>query len=61
MSREHRNKLTLDALLIMPVQRIPRYELLIKVSDNPILSLKQTAEFERKLTQLTHLLQNETQ
>lgn len=31
MSREHRNKLTLDALLIMPVQRIPRYELLIKV------------------------------
>lgn len=32
MSREHRNKLTLDALLIMPVQRIPRYELLIKVS-----------------------------
>ncbi len=29
-SREHKNKLTLDALLIMPVQRIPRYELLIK-------------------------------
>lgn len=34
MSREHRNKLTLDALLIMPVQRIPRYELLIKVSSS---------------------------
>lgn len=31
MSREHKGKLTLDALLIMPVQRIPRYELLIKV------------------------------
>ncbi|KFM71708.1 Hypothetical protein X975_10829, partial [Stegodyphus mimosarum] len=30
MSREHKGKLTLDALLIMPVQRIPRYELLIK-------------------------------
>ena len=29
-AREHRGKLTLDALLIMPVQRIPRYELLIK-------------------------------
>ncbi|XP_042913541.1 rho guanine nucleotide exchange factor 17-like [Parasteatoda tepidariorum] len=29
-SREHKGKLTLDALLIMPVQRIPRYELLIK-------------------------------
>ncbi|KRY79708.1 Uncharacterized protein T4B_6881 [Trichinella pseudospiralis] len=29
-SREHQNKLNLDALLIMPVQRIPRYELLIK-------------------------------
>jgi hypothetical protein len=31
MSREHKGKLTLDAILIMPVQRIPRYELLIKV------------------------------
>ncbi|KAG1681406.1 Rho guanine nucleotide exchange factor 17 [Nymphon striatum] len=30
MSREHKKKLTLDALLIMPVQRIPRYEMLIK-------------------------------
>lgn len=30
MSREHKGKLTLDAILIMPVQRIPRYELLIK-------------------------------
>ncbi|XP_076321010.1 uncharacterized protein LOC143230770 [Tachypleus tridentatus] len=30
MAREHKGKLTLDALLIMPVQRIPRYELLIK-------------------------------
>lgn len=29
-SRMHKGKLTLDALLIMPVQRIPRYELLIK-------------------------------
>lgn len=29
-SREHKGKLTLDALMIMPVQRIPRYELLIK-------------------------------
>lgn len=29
-SREHKGKLTLDALLIMPVQRVPRYELLIK-------------------------------
>ncbi|GFR25207.1 rho guanine nucleotide exchange factor 17 [Trichonephila clavata] len=29
-SREHKGKLTLDALLIMPVQRIPRYELLLK-------------------------------
>ncbi|OQV20530.1 Rho guanine nucleotide exchange factor 17 [Hypsibius exemplaris] len=29
-TREHRGKLNLDALLIMPVQRIPRYELLIK-------------------------------
>ncbi|CAN8006826.1 unnamed protein product, partial [Ixodes hexagonus] len=29
-SREHKGKLALDALLIMPVQRIPRYELLIK-------------------------------
>ncbi|GFU48949.1 rho guanine nucleotide exchange factor 17 [Nephila pilipes] len=29
-SREHKGKLSLDALLIMPVQRIPRYELLIK-------------------------------
>ncbi|RWS17899.1 rho guanine nucleotide exchange factor 17-like protein, partial [Dinothrombium tinctorium] len=30
MSREQKSKLTLDAILIMPVQRIPRYELLIK-------------------------------
>ena len=29
-SREHKGKLTLDALMIMPVQRIPRYELLLK-------------------------------
>ncbi|KAI1290825.1 Rho guanine nucleotide exchange factor 17 [Halotydeus destructor] len=29
-AREHKGKLALDALLIMPVQRIPRYELLIK-------------------------------
>lgn len=29
-TREHKGKLTLDALLIMPVQRIPRYELLLK-------------------------------
>lgn len=37
-SREHKNKLTLDALLIMPVQRIPRYELLIKVSEKCALA-----------------------
>jgi hypothetical protein len=30
-AREHKGKLALDSLLIMPVQRIPRYELLIKV------------------------------
>lgn len=29
-SREYSKKLSLDALLIMPVQRIPRYELLLK-------------------------------
>ena len=32
MAREHKGKLALDSLLIMPVQRIPRYELLIKVN-----------------------------
>lgn len=31
MAREHKGKLALDSLLIMPVQRIPRYELLIQV------------------------------
>ena len=31
MAREHRGKLALDSLIIMPVQRIPRYELLIQV------------------------------
>jgi Rho guanine nucleotide exchange factor 17 len=30
-SREHKGKLALDSLLIMPVQRIPRYEMLIQV------------------------------
>ncbi|XP_075227157.1 rho guanine nucleotide exchange factor 17 isoform X2 [Lycorma delicatula] len=30
MAREHKGKLALDSLLIMPVQRIPRYELLIQ-------------------------------
>ncbi|XP_032783491.2 LOW QUALITY PROTEIN: uncharacterized protein LOC116921335 [Daphnia magna] len=30
-AREHKGKLALDSLLIMPVQRIPRYELLIKM------------------------------
>lgn len=30
-AREHKGKLALDSLLIMPVQRIPRYELLIQV------------------------------
>uniref|UniRef100_A0A8D9BUD0 Rho guanine nucleotide exchange factor 17 n=1 Tax=Cacopsylla melanoneura TaxID=428564 RepID=A0A8D9BUD0_9HEMI len=30
MSREHKGKLALDSLLIMPVQRIPRYELLLQ-------------------------------
>ncbi|XP_050544977.1 rho guanine nucleotide exchange factor 17-like [Daktulosphaira vitifoliae] len=29
-AREHKGKLALDSLLIMPVQRIPRYELLIQ-------------------------------
>lgn len=31
MAREHKGKLALDSLLIMPVQRIPRYELLVKM------------------------------
>ena len=30
MEREHKGKLGLDQLLIKPVQRIPRYELLIQ-------------------------------
>ncbi|XP_071444281.1 uncharacterized protein [Hetaerina americana] len=30
MAREHKGKLAVDSLLIMPVQRIPRYELLIQ-------------------------------
>ncbi|XP_065202410.1 rho guanine nucleotide exchange factor osg-1 isoform X2 [Planococcus citri] len=30
MAKEHKGKLALDSLLIMPVQRIPRYELLIQ-------------------------------
>ncbi|XP_018914389.2 uncharacterized protein [Bemisia tabaci] len=30
MAREHKGKLALDSLFIMPVQRIPRYELLIQ-------------------------------
>ncbi|KAK6620794.1 hypothetical protein RUM43_011090 [Polyplax serrata] len=30
MTREHKGKLALDSLIIMPVQRIPRYELLIQ-------------------------------
>lgn len=38
MAREHKGKLALDSLLIMPVQRIPRYELLIKVCMHPLLS-----------------------
>lgn len=32
-AREHKGKLALDSLLIMPVQRIPRYELLIQVRE----------------------------
>ena len=28
--RDHRNKLDLDSLLISPIQRIPRYELMVK-------------------------------
>lgn len=32
MTREHKGKLALDSLIIMPVQRIPRYELLLQVS-----------------------------
>lgn len=31
-ARSHRGKLSIDSLLIMPIQRIPRYELLVKVS-----------------------------
>ena len=31
-SRDHKEKLTLQDLMIMPVQRIPRYELILKVS-----------------------------
>ncbi|KAG8224507.1 hypothetical protein J437_LFUL004990 [Ladona fulva] len=31
MAREHKGKLAVDSLLIMPVQRIPRYELLIQM------------------------------
>ena len=38
MAREHKGKLALDSLLIMPVQRIPRYELLIKVCMHSLLS-----------------------
>ena len=30
-TKEHRGKLTLKDLIIQPVQRIPRYELYIKV------------------------------
>ena len=30
-SRDHKEKLTLQDLMIMPVQRIPRYELILKV------------------------------
>lgn len=37
MAREHKGKLALDSLLIMPVQRIPRYELLIQVISNVCL------------------------
>lgn len=33
MAKEHKGKLALDSLLIMPVQRIPRYELLIQVNN----------------------------
>ena len=52
MSREHKGKLTLDALLIMPVQRIPRYELLLKelikhtTCDHPDYHLLQEAQKE---------------
>lgn len=37
MAREHKGKLALDSLLIMPVQRIPRYELLIQVEHTCII------------------------
>lgn len=30
-ARQHKGKLNLDSLLIMPIQRIPRFELLVKV------------------------------
>lgn len=51
-SREHKGKLSLDALLIMPVQRIPRYELLLKelikhtTPDHPDHQLLITAQKE---------------
>jgi hypothetical protein len=32
-ARQHKGKLNLDSLLIMPIQRIPRYELLVKVRE----------------------------
>ncbi|ODN06587.1 Rho guanine nucleotide exchange factor 17 [Orchesella cincta] len=31
-ARQHKGKLSVDSLLIMPIQRIPRYELLVKVN-----------------------------
>lgn len=35
-AKDHRGKLTLKDLIIQPVQRIPRYELYIKVSQSQI-------------------------
>ena len=46
MAREHKGKLALDSLLIMPVQRIPRYELLIKVHTR--LSLRNLSPTENR-------------
>jgi hypothetical protein len=66
-SRDHKNKLTLDALLIMPVQRIPRYELLIKEllkhtsvehADHALL-LRAQKEIHELATKIDHMQQEQ--
>ncbi|XP_053211596.1 rho guanine nucleotide exchange factor 17-like isoform X5 [Panonychus citri] len=63
MSREHKGKLSLDAILIMPVQRVPRYELLLKELikhtnvDHPdyqllFLGLKEVHELAMKINRM---------